>query len=356
MNFEPRGGRPAERLGSLDLLRFFAAVGVLFFHYGFRGTIGEMSQVLFPEFYDPARYGFWGVELFFVISGFVIAASAEARSAWDFAIARAGRIYPAFVVCVSLTALVIAFFGMPPYSVTWAQWLANLTFMAPVFHQPLMDGVYWTLALELIFYGWIALFLALGIYPKRVNWIVVGWLAICLLNSFYFQSRPLKFLLVTEYGPYFASGILMQRIFAGHKDWTTSGLFLLSVLVGFVHPWDFETTFPRLYGQPIQVEILYALHVGIYVVMGAALYFRKWLPSNRVVLALGGMTYPLYLLHENVGFIFLNRLAPVVGRWGALAGVVAGVLFVSWLIWKFLEPPGRRVLVTVLRRVGRSRK
>jgi peptidoglycan/LPS O-acetylase OafA/YrhL len=53
------------------------------------------------------------VPAFFVISGFVIAYSAEGRTATGFAIARFSRIYPTFVFCMTLTCLAIAFLGVP---------------------------------------------------------------------------------------------------------------------------------------------------------------------------------------------------------------------------------------------------
>jgi peptidoglycan/LPS O-acetylase OafA/YrhL len=49
-----------------------------------------------------ARYGFLGVPIFFIISGYVIAYSAE-RTAAAFAIARVSRIYPTFLFCMTLT-------------------------------------------------------------------------------------------------------------------------------------------------------------------------------------------------------------------------------------------------------------
>lgn len=334
-----------ERIPTLDILRFLAAAAVVFFHFGFRGTIENMSDVFYPEFYWPARYGFWGVELFFVISGFVIGASATGRTTREFIAARAGRIYPAFFVCATITALVIGHLGMAPYSVTGFQWLTNITFTAPLFNQPLLDGVYWTLALELVFYAWVAFFMSIGIFKKQVNWIIVIWLCICMFNTLYVQSRPLKFLFLTEYGPYFASGLLLHRIYSGVDNFDTNVLFYLSILIGFLHPLDFEKTFPKLYGQSINVYVLCALHVGIYVVMGLALWLRKWVPPLRLFAILGGITYPLYLVHENVGFIFLNHLTPIVGRWLALAIVVAGVLILSWAIFRFIEPAGRKLIV-----------
>jgi peptidoglycan/LPS O-acetylase OafA/YrhL len=73
-----------------------------------------------------AKYGFLGVPAFFVISGFVIAYSAEGRTAVGFAIARFSRLYPNFVFCMTLTFLALLVWGPPHFEATPSQWFANL--------------------------------------------------------------------------------------------------------------------------------------------------------------------------------------------------------------------------------------
>ena len=97
-------GAGLARVQALDLLRLVAVLGVILFHYGFRGpTAFNVTHVAVPELTWIARYGFLGVPIFFVISGFVIAYSAEGRTATTFAIARFSRIYPCFLFCMTLT-------------------------------------------------------------------------------------------------------------------------------------------------------------------------------------------------------------------------------------------------------------
>jgi peptidoglycan/LPS O-acetylase OafA/YrhL len=97
-------GAGLARVPALDLLRLVAVFGVIFFHYGFRGpTAFNVTHVALPELAWIGRYGFLGVPVFFVISGFMIAYSAEGRTATTFAIARFSRIYPCFLFCMTLT-------------------------------------------------------------------------------------------------------------------------------------------------------------------------------------------------------------------------------------------------------------
>ena len=86
-----------ERYYEIDLLRFLAAVGVMLFHYTFRGyAADDLSPLEFPLLAEVFKYGSLGVDLFFIISGFVILLTAYNRDAVSFTISRIIRIYPAY--------------------------------------------------------------------------------------------------------------------------------------------------------------------------------------------------------------------------------------------------------------------
>ncbi|MCU0650139.1 MAG: hypothetical protein MUF00_19285, partial [Gemmatimonadaceae bacterium] len=76
-----------------------------------------------------AKYGYLGVELFFMISGFVILMTAANGSVRDFVISRAVRLYPAFWVCCTATFLVTMFIGEPRYSASLEQYIVNMTML-----------------------------------------------------------------------------------------------------------------------------------------------------------------------------------------------------------------------------------
>jgi peptidoglycan/LPS O-acetylase OafA/YrhL len=140
-NRTPRSDRArADRLAGLDLLRLLAALAVVLFHYAYTGPTRGSSSAAFPELAGIAKYGFLGVDLFFVISGLVIACSVDGRSWHAFARARFLRLYPGHLVCMTATALVLATLGSGLTPVTFAQWAANLTMVAPALGQPFMDG------------------------------------------------------------------------------------------------------------------------------------------------------------------------------------------------------------------------
>ncbi len=89
----------ASRVQALDLLRLIAVAAVVFLPLRVLGALfRDVPQVALPWMAGFAQYGFLGVPIFFIISGFVIAYSAEGRTAAGFAIARFSRIYPTFSV------------------------------------------------------------------------------------------------------------------------------------------------------------------------------------------------------------------------------------------------------------------
>ena len=106
----------------LDPLRFGAAVGVAIFHQMFWSwawvSVGHpgferfvATDVHYPNAATFTWFGWVGVEIFFVISGFVIANSASRASPTQFLLGRALRLYPAVWVCATATLLVLLVFG-----------------------------------------------------------------------------------------------------------------------------------------------------------------------------------------------------------------------------------------------------
>jgi peptidoglycan/LPS O-acetylase OafA/YrhL len=106
------------------------------------------------------EYGHFGVDLFFIISGFVIAFSSEGRTFSKFVSARFIRLFPVFWICVSITTLFIIL--TKGENVSLYRYLANLT-MLPYYYgdYPYIDTPYWTLEIELKFYAVASLILLL---------------------------------------------------------------------------------------------------------------------------------------------------------------------------------------------------
>ncbi|WP_247769417.1 acyltransferase [Bradyrhizobium sp. 192] len=148
----------------LDPLRFAAALGVAIFHQmfwswawtsigvpGFERTVA--ADVIYPSAAPFTWFGWVGVEIFFVISGFVIANSASQSSPGAFLLGRALRLYPAVWVCATATLLVLLLFGSGPASELILPYIHAMLMVPKGVTGQWLDEVYWTLAAETAFYG-----------------------------------------------------------------------------------------------------------------------------------------------------------------------------------------------------------
>ncbi len=340
-----------DRLAGLDLLRLLAALAVVLFHFGYAGNARGTMQTSFPLIAGPAQYGFLGVDLFFLISGFVIAASAHGRTWREFALSRVIRLYPAYVACMTATALVLLMLAQGSPAVSAKLWLANLTMVAPAFGQPFMDGAYWSIVIEIIFYGWVAILVAAGIFERRLMTILTIWLAIAFINEAFLQSRAIRLGLCTEYAALFASGILFQRILSGERRGIAWLLLGFAFGLGAMHAFENERIFARLYQDTISFPVLAMLHVGIYALFLAGVTASRWIPASPSVLAAGALTYPLYLVHQQTGYLLIDTLAPSTGAATALVLSLAILIAFAYAVSTWLEPAARRSLRSVLGRL-----
>lgn len=347
-----RNAGTTDRLASLDLLRVIAALAVLAFHYLFRGAVGDpMLDVTYPALAPVAVYGYLGVNLFFLISGFVIAWSAEGRDGVSFAIARFARIYPGFVASMTITFVVLLVAADPRWPVNLQQYLANFIILSPALGQPFVDGVYWSIVLELVFYFWVALALLLGVFERWKLPLVAGWLAVCAVNEYFVGSGAARLVFITEFGPWFAGGILVHHVFS--RGWSVAAALLMAAafalscaMLPITAGWMQEA-----YGTSLGMGELIAANVAIHLLLPAAIALRHLVPASPLVIMLGGLTYPLYLLHQNIGYAAINAIAPWVGASLAALAALLGAIGASWLVWRYVETPGRKATVGLLTRL-----
>ncbi|HEY4377194.1 MAG TPA: acyltransferase, partial [Acidimicrobiales bacterium] len=222
--------KATPRVFELDLLRLVAAVMVLLYHHTWRGA--ALPHLRAPEFpglvNGITRYGFLGVELFFFISGMVIFRSAAHGSARRFFISRIARLYPAYWVMVTISYVVVRIAGNPAgLGVSPRAYAFNLTMLQTFHGTDLVDGVYWTLAIELSFYAivWLTLLLRQGknLFPVLSAWLL-GSIVVDLLHDHHAVSgaiySPAQTYLAVQWAPFFVAGACCALLGTDRRhDW-----------------------------------------------------------------------------------------------------------------------------------------
>jgi peptidoglycan/LPS O-acetylase OafA/YrhL len=299
--------RPRDALVAIDLLRFAAATMVMLSHYFDEWAlvswldVGTGSGPSSLPTNDWLRSGWVGVEIFFVISGYVIALSATNSNAIDFARRRLLRLWPGTLVCASFTALVLLFAGVP-WDHVGPRYAASATLWL---WEKQIDPVYWSLLVECVFYALVTLLLAIGRWnPVKVGLALSVWTCAYLAwaaspgHAEAPEVAQAAEALLAPFGAFFGMGILMQQ--AHHNPTSVKGwMFLPSFLSAPICIGGINV----IEGGQGSGEALLLFVAGVTIVILSD-RLQLAVRSNRVrryAVALGLATYPLYLFHQYVG-------------------------------------------------------
>lgn len=338
MGFSSETGRP--RIAELDGLRGLAALIVVLFHYTTRydAFYGHRDAPLFSM-----PRGGMGVPLF-MISGFVMLMTiSRTKSIADFAVSRFSRLYPAYIAAVILTFGVLSLSGMwPEGRLGLREAAANLTMLHRFAGIRSVDGVYWTLPYELVFYG-----LIVGLFATRllarIEIVAAGLLALSLgywlmLQADAFASfgmagalvkRGVILLLVFQSVQFFITGMMLHRCW---KEGVTAGRLTIVVLAVL-------TT--QIVDEPYRA----AVQGGFAAVMALAIWGRLAILRSRPLTALGSVAYTLYLTHQNIGYVVIHALERRgVPSTVAILAAVAVALGCATLLSVAIERPAMRLI------------
>ncbi|UBH24492.1 acyltransferase [Micrococcus porci] len=226
---------PGPRFRELDGLRGIAALAVVLYH--FTGHFAARFPAA-PRAFHDFWWGEYGVQLFFLLSGFVILMTAwRAKRPSDFAISRVARLYPPYWISLAVAVSLLLWRPMPGFPIDPATVVANVTMVQRWFLFPNVVEVYWTLAVEMQFY--VIVFVLLLVTRCRLRgrvllwaaaaWTAVSWVVILAafrVTSDNPQADPTWVKLLTnatvaEYGPLFVTGMLfyLVRETGRHPGW-----------------------------------------------------------------------------------------------------------------------------------------
>lgn len=348
----------------IDLLRFFAALAVLLFHFR---TFGAVEKTQYAMNDDRAyqflgnfgSLGWIGVQFFFVLSGFVIARSTISGDWKVFFQKRALRILPTLWICTTV-ALFVRAIGSGEFLERSMDW-ARSVILSP--KGPYIDGVIWTLTIEMIFYVLIAVVLLTCSNAKPIKSrldevaMILGSISTAFLLIRFLTTQIGTGLadvltqyewtvLLLNHGAMFASGMLLSSLDKSRWAYLKKSAITVFLAASLLQ----ISLVAKTSEASIIAGTIFLVSVGLLV---ASVKYSAWLYSYTTWIPyamLGRMSYPLYLCHFAVGLELTPLFRSVfVSPYLAFSMLLTLVMIYAWIVSEVLEPGLRSAFKNVLR-------
>jgi len=369
-----------QHIVGLDILRLFAAMMVMCYHFVFIdwivvGILPVEMQASAPEWGENLHFGWIGVEVFFVISGFVIANAANgAYSATRFLQGRVLRLAPASWIAATITFISYAALQTESIRLLVVGYIQTLLFW------PLnaIDAVWWTLGIEIDFYLLVYFLIKKNLtqYFERIM-IFIGsmsalfWIAALTMQWLlagregYFElfrslviraqgNRELQLLLV-QHGCLFALGVILWKTYSSGLDKKRFLFLSLMVAASLLEIWGQNGIIIRTTNLSISPLPAIAVWIAFMAFFVISLVYndviKKILGSGTSITRFMGIaTYPLYLVHQAIGRFVMVTFWPYLKN-NEICLLLAAIfsLTISFLIAVYLEPAVRDFLFRRIR-------
>lgn len=310
------------------------------------------------EYNSFFKLGTTGVDLFFIISGFVIFMSLQkVKTGTDFIINRVSRLYPTYWASVTFTFTAIVLyclhFGIQGIDQKVIPYLGNLTMFQFYLQIEDLDGPYWTLIIEMLFYlSMLILFVKKWLHHLKAIGIVLSVTAVVCTN-FFFENDTVewvfKFFPLLQFIPLFFVGTIFYSLYTKKENlplnYTIIAFCFLCQLLLFSHT-GLSNKFINKFEYAITLFTYFTLF--ILLVHGKLKFI-----VNKTTLFLGKISYCLYLIHQ---FLSLKIILPLFfGEYGFNFWVVVFfidlpvVIAVATVITYKIEIPGSQLMKNKLR-------
>ena len=292
-----------------------------------------------PSVFRVATYGWIGVEIFFVISGFVICMSCWGRTPRQFFVSRVIRLYPAYWFAILFTTGVLVAVPGVWERLRLRDILLNLTMLQTGSGVQNVDGVYWTLWSELRFYLLFMVVVATGLTYRKVVVFCCVWGAAAMIAPVA-DFHLLELVANPEGAWYFIAGLALYLMHRFGQDLLLWGILAMAWLMGqqeLGNRIDEVEHVSSWRGAVLIFTVFLLVMVGVALGMADRIQW-KWLVTA------GTMTYPLYLMHYAAGTALINRLRDTMDARLLVLAVIAGFLVLSYLVHRFVERPVARML------------
>lgn len=343
-----------QRIQVLDGFRLIAILSVFLYH------LTSSWIITYPfgnTFLHIFKYGYLGVQFFFMISGFVISYTlSHTPNLFSFYRNRFSRLFPGMVLCSLVTFIVISLLDdqlLFKNAHEIQNFVPSLTFINPPvwtlatkndFHW--INGSYWSLWVEIQFY-----IVASGLYflNKKAfprNLLLIGIIISLIkyipgdfLNSYsnYIKTHGLFSIFYTWrnidelfnlpfYIRWFLLGSIFYQLYSGfdYKKNIPSVIYMLIVLVCLLR--DVRTFSENTFMETIIASMLMIVLFLLMINRNKYLFFLE----NRFLTRIGMISYTIYLIHEDIGVLLICKYGIYLGRWSILSPFLILILTVGF--------------------------
>ena len=297
--------KKAEGIPALDIIRIMSALSILLYHYTTRydEVIGHTSdwRFLWP-------WGAEAVNVFFFLSGFLAIIHFRNQKFIVSLKKKAVRLYPTYWICLIISAAVTFAFLKEERWVGIRAFLINFTMLQSALGVRSVDGAYWTLWYDIVFYIVVACFQASRINKSRINRFMLLWLSLAFLclalsgNSAYpivLMRKALNRFLILDRIWAFVSGTMIAHLIE-YKSRLSCVVLVLSII------------YPLICGNTISAILLASVSLMVFLICncqtGSEVKQTSSLVVRRGLSYMASLTYPIYLLHQNIGFAIIKLL------------------------------------------------
>ena len=314
------------RLGTVDCLRGIAVSSVCLHHF----TNGNDAFLSAGPWKSGASLGVHGVQIFFVISGFILpyamqSSGYQASDFLKFIQKRLIRLEPPYLLAILATLTIGSLLGMITgnqdgfANVSLAQFISHLGYATEISGHEWINPAYWTLAIEFQFYLLVSLLFPLVMTIPR--WIAVAVLVALALSGFMLTSTSFVF----RHWCLFLMG--MTAFFKQAKIMGSGQILVLlgaCIICGI-----------PLLGWP-----------GMIAGIATAAAIVCWKTENRILRFLGSISFSLYLLHGPIGMRVINfsmrtERSAALNMFVIIAAALASI-GAAYFFWLWVERPAQK--------------
>lgn len=327
-----------KHIYTIDIIRAISAILIVLYHFTSRYNDNEYIILTnaTTHWNFSVSWGYGAVCSFFILSGFLLAKYfAVDNNSQRVLCNRLCRLYPTFWVCMTITSIVLIL-TFPETKITLTQYFVNLTMMPSLFGIRYIDGAYWTMACEIMFaFIYFTIIKFKNIRIRKLLLILV--LMMSIVESLFSYSdniafKILRVFFISDQIQLFIIGLCVFYILNRKGDRYYYYIFIICCIIQFlqnyslIHNIFFSTTVLLLILSP---------YIDAFVDTNALWY--------KIIEYIARISYPLYLLHQMIGFAIIKKLQSVgfVNEYWIIIPMILSI-FLAGVVHKYIEKPTSR--------------